>query len=207
MIPPGREDRGQATPLYMTAVVGLLFLVLVYFAFGQADLIRSGTQTAADAAAIAAAQDARDQLEVADFLDDLEDLVAGEVPSPPGSCGQAVRFAARNDATVTCDELTDGRWGFTVLATSGRPMGSSVIDGTEGEHATARATAVVEPRCTFEPLPEDSGEPPVEDDEDEEPTPSPGSIVCDSQSWDIDPERLDLLPDMADLFTVRLAED
>jgi hypothetical protein len=204
---PGREDAGQATPLYMTAVVGLLFLALVYLAFGQADLIRNGTQTAADAAALAAAQDARDQLDVADFLDDLEHLVAGEVPYPPGSCGQAVRFAARNDANVECDELTDGRWGFTVLARSGKPMGSSVVDGTEGEHATARATAVVTPRCTFEPLPEESEETPEEGGEGEEAKPSPGSIVCDSRSWDIDPERLDLLPAMADLFTVRLAED
>ncbi|MEU0394722.1 pilus assembly protein TadG-related protein [Streptomyces sp. NPDC006208] len=209
MILPRSEDRGQATPLYITAVVGLLFLALVYLAFGQADITRNGTQTAADAAALAAAQDSRNRLDVADFLDDLEGLVEGDVSIPPGGCGQAERFAARNDATAECRELTDGRWGFTVLARSAESMGNSIIDGTENQHAEARATAVIEPRCTFEPSPDET-EPPADEGEEgevEDSEPSPGTIVCDSQDWDIDPERLDLLPDMADLFTVRLAED
>ncbi|MFF3324614.1 pilus assembly protein TadG-related protein [Streptomyces sp. NPDC002889] len=211
-----QKDKGQATPLYMTAVVGLLFLALVYLAFGQADITRNGTQTAADAAALAAAQGSRDQLDVADFLDDLEGLVVGDVPYPPNSCGQAERFAALNDATAQCRELADGRWGFTVLSTSRKSMGNSIIDGTGSQHAQARATAVVEPRCSFDPAPDETaappetGEPPEDGEENEEgedEEPSPGTIVCDRQKWDIDPDRLDLLPAMADLFTVRLAED
>ncbi|MFJ3101473.1 pilus assembly protein TadG-related protein [Streptomyces sp. NPDC086835] len=204
----GREDSGQATPLYMAAVVGLLFLVLVYLAFGQADVTRNGTQTAADAAALAAAQDSRDRLELTDLLDDLEAILDGEVPAgTPDGCARAADFAGRNEAVADgCTPLNDGRWGFTVNVESQESMGDSIIEGTANKHATARATAVVEPRCTFTP-----GEPatpePGEGEEEDEPKPSPGKLLCDSDEWVIDPEEPDLLPDMADLFTVRLAED
>ncbi|MFF3287932.1 pilus assembly protein TadG-related protein [Streptomyces sp. NPDC003023] len=204
------RDRGQATPLYMAAVVGLLFLVLVYLAFGQADVTRNGTQTAADAAALAAAQESRDEFVLADFLDELEDIFDGDVPpGTPDGCARAVDFAARNDAVADygdCARLNDGRWGFTVDVRSRKSMGNSIIEGTGNKHATATATAVVEPRCTFTA---DEGEDPKpgEGDEDDQQKPSPGKLVCDSKDWVIDPENLDLLPDMADLFTVRLAED
>lgn len=178
-------------------MVGLLFFALVYLAFGQADITRNGTQTAADAAALAAAQESRDQLDLVDFIDDLEDLFDGDLIGTADGCTEAVRFAVQNDAnTIDCDALDDGRWGFTVVAKSGKSMGDSIIDGTEDQHATATATAVVEPRCTFTPA----------EDKDKEKKPSPGELVCDAQVWKIDPKNLDLLPDMADLFTVRLAE-
>jgi hypothetical protein len=196
--------------LYITAVVGLLFFALVYLALGQADIKRNGTQTAADAAALAAAQESRDQLDLAGFLDDLEDLFDGDVAGSASGCREAVRFAAHNGATtMRCDALTDGRWGFTVEARSEKSMGDSIIDGTEDQHATAKATAVIEPRCTF--TPDEAETPPAVDDpdtgEDKDKKRSPGKLVCDTQEWEIDPENLDLLPDMADLFTVRLAED
>lgn len=191
-------------------MVGLLFFALVYLAFGQADLRRNGTQTAADAAALAAAQGSRDQLDLADFLDDLEDLFDGDVTGTPPGCTEATRFAVQNDAkAIECDALRDGRWGFTVEVESERSMGDSIIDGTEDLHATAKATAVVEPRsCTF--TPDEAETPPADEDPDpgeDKDKPSPGKLVCDTGEWDIDPGSLDLLPDMADLFTVRLAED
>ena len=49
-------DAGQAFPIYITVVGGLLFLALAYFAVGQATVNRGGAQTAADAASLAAAQ-------------------------------------------------------------------------------------------------------------------------------------------------------
>lgn len=192
-------------------MVGLLFFALVYFAFGQADITRNGTQTAADAAALAAAQDSRDQLKLEDFLDDLDGLLEGNPAETPDGCVEAARFAARNDAdNLDCDVLSDGRWGFTVESRSRKPMGDSIIDGTENQHAQATATAVVEPRCTF--APDESAAPP-EGGDDRDPgkgndkKPSPGKLVCDTKDWIIDPEKPDLLPDMTDLFTVRLAED
>ncbi|UYQ66635.1 pilus assembly protein TadG-related protein [Streptomyces peucetius] len=206
-------DRGQATPIYMAAVVGLLFLVLVYLAFGQADVTRNGAQTAADAAALAAAKQSRDDLELVDVIDDLEAVFGGQVPADtPDGCMRAVDFAARNDAVAgyqDCVPLNDGRWGFTVDVKSRESMGNSVIDGTGSKHAMATATAVIEPRCTFMPEESEAPEPDEENEEaeDDKEKPSPGKLRCDAQDWDIDPENLDLLPDMADLFTVRLAED
>ncbi|MEV6395152.1 pilus assembly protein TadG-related protein [Streptomyces sp. NPDC051907] len=219
-MPQSGRDTGQATPLYMAAVVGLLFFALVYLALGQADITRNGTQTAADAAALAAAQESRDQLNLADYLEDLGGLFGDEVIGGNG-CAEAVNFAVKNGAAeeVGCDPLGD-RWGFSVEVTSAEPMGESIIDGTEDDHARAEATAVVESRCDFEPEePAEPAEPSEgEDDpdpgeeapdpgEDEEQKPSPGKLLCDTQEWTIDPENLELLPDMAELFTVRLAED
>jgi hypothetical protein len=69
--------------------------------------------------------------------------------------------------------------------------------------------AVVEPRCAFraaEPS-TDEGNPPSDPEDEEEKKPSPGKLVCDTRDWVIDPEHLDVVPDMADLFAVRLAED
>src|SRR4051794_28092055 len=56
------HDAGQAFPIYITVVGGLLFLAFAYLAVGQAAATRNGAQTAADAAALAAAQDLRDKL-------------------------------------------------------------------------------------------------------------------------------------------------
>lgn len=197
----------------MAAVVGLLFLVLVYLAFGQADVTRNGAQTAADAAALAAAKQSRDDLELVDVIDDLDAVFGGQVPADtPDGCMRAVDFAARNDAAAgyqDCVPLNDGRWGFTVDVKSRESMGNSVIDGTGSKHATATATAVIEPRCTFMPEESETPEPDEENEEaeDDKEKPSPGKLRCDAQDWEIDPQNLDLLPDMADLFTVRLAED
>ena len=55
-------DSGQAFPIYITVVGGLLCLALAYFAVGQAAVNRNGAQSAADAAALAAALNTRDEL-------------------------------------------------------------------------------------------------------------------------------------------------
>ncbi|MCG3041524.1 pilus assembly protein TadG-related protein [Streptomyces sp. S1A] len=215
MRPQRRHEEGQAAPLYITAVVGLLFLALAFFAFGQADVNRNGAQTAADAAALAAAKDSRDQLRggfLENILDGdyLDDLVNGNAPGTRSGCDAARRFAGLNEARTdaggfSCRPLPGSRWGFTVEVESRESMGESIIPGTDGKHAKATATAVVEPRCRFEPG-EDEDRGGDEPDEDEERKPSPGRIDCDGRDWVIDPENLDFLPDMADLFSVRLSE-
>jgi hypothetical protein len=43
---PERADAGQAFPIYITVVAGLLFLALAYLAVGQAAATRSEAQTA-----------------------------------------------------------------------------------------------------------------------------------------------------------------
>ncbi|GHH77366.1 hypothetical protein GCM10018793_25270 [Streptomyces sulfonofaciens] len=147
----------------------------------------------------------------------LRDVLDGDRIGTYDGCAEASRFAGLNDAgQVQCARLSDGRWGFHVKVTSNKPMGRSILPGTENKHANASATAVVQPRCRFEPnldddgsspspLPENVGGTPGGDDDDKKP--SPGKIACDDRDWQIDPDHLDLLPDMADLFTVRLAED
>lgn len=57
-----RGDAGQAFPIYVVMVAGLLFLAFAFFAVGKASATRNEAQGAADAAALAAAQDARDTL-------------------------------------------------------------------------------------------------------------------------------------------------
>ncbi|MFE1297392.1 pilus assembly protein TadG-related protein [Streptomyces sp. NPDC058731] len=217
-----RRDAGQAAPLYLTAVVGLLFVALLYFVFGKADVRRNEAQTAADSAALAAAMDSRDGLK-AGFLehildgDYLRDLLRGDPPGTADGCGEALRFAeengARTDGSFRCRPLTDGRWGFTVDLESGKTVGKSALPGTENKRARASATAVVEPLCRFDPdedsqTPPASRKPPGDDKPGAgEDKPSPGKIECDDgKDWIIDPAHLDLLPHMSDLFRVRLAD-
>lgn len=205
-----------------------MFLAFAYFAVGQAAATRNGAQTAADAAALAAAQDARDQLRdgwLAVILDPLawDQFLTGQGYVATLACDRAESFAAKNDAELWgngCAQLPLGEEGFRVQVRTRYTVGDSVIPGTEQQHATAEATAVLEPRCTFdapepdpepEPAPEpEPGEEPAPDPEPEpRPTPTaPAPIVglsCDGVPWEIDPEQPSL-PSAADLFTVRLAE-
>ncbi|GAA4902945.1 pilus assembly protein TadG-related protein [Streptomyces coeruleoprunus] len=173
-------------------VVSLLFLALAFFAVGQAGATRNGAQSAADAAALAAAKESRDLFEL-DGLDavSLGKLFDGRLTGDDG-CAASHDYAARNGATVeTCAMLGDGRWGFTVTVRSGKPVGDTILPGTESKYAVATATAIVVPQCTFEPA----------DDKD---APAPGSLDCDGTDVDLDPGDL---PDMSDLFKVRLVEN
>ncbi|MET9373318.1 pilus assembly protein TadG-related protein [Streptomyces sp. NPDC002992] len=209
-------DSGQAFPIYITVMAGLLFLAFVYFAVGQAAATRNGAQTAADAAALAAAQDAREQLRdgwLQVILDPTawERFLNGESYLVPRACEHAASFAARNGAELWsdgCARLPAGEEGFRVQVRTRYTVGESIIPGTEGQHATAEATAVLEPRCTFD-APEPTPEPTTEPEPDPRPTPTePVPILglsCDGDPWEIDPER-PRLPSAADLYAVRLAD-
>ncbi|MFD7899654.1 pilus assembly protein TadG-related protein [Streptomyces sp. NPDC059743] len=210
------RESGQAAPIYITMVAGLLFLAFAFFAVGQAGATRNGAQSAADAAALAAAQESRDQFRdglLGGLLDPdfLVDVFNGDTIGTYNGCQAASRFADENGADVlpgACGWLTDGRWGFRVEVVTQGTVGDSVLPGTENKRARAQATAIVVPRCTFEPA-EQEENPPEEGEEGAEGEPvSPGVLQCGGGTdWHIDPAKLDLLPDMADLFSVRLAED
>lgn len=218
------REAGQAAPIYITMVAGLLFLALAFFAVGQAGATRNGAQSAADAAALAAAQESRDQ-----FRDDLlgsllkpgylDDIFNGNPLGTFNGCAAAGRFADRNESDLDtskasggCDWTHDGRWAFTVDVITQKPMGDSVLPDTKDEKAEAHATAVVEPRCRFKPAEDDEPpggeepEEPGEPGEGEEKPVSPGELVCDGDELSIDPVN-PVLPDMSVLFSVRLAED
>ncbi|MER5968590.1 hypothetical protein ABT112_02395 [Streptomyces sp. NPDC002055] len=213
-------------------MAGLLFLAFAYFAVAQAVDRRSGGQTAADAAALAAAQDARAQLRTALLdplldLGDLLDLLNGQGVEFATACAEAQSFAARNDADVVggegCRRVDDG---FTVTVETRSTVGDSIVPGTENRHARATATAVVEPLCRVAPTPSgtasgrpDDGATGPADDEPEE-TDEPGGeedpeadeekpgleLDCDGQVWVIGPGDGAPLPEAADLFSVHLRD-
>ncbi|MEV4336344.1 pilus assembly protein TadG-related protein [Streptomyces sp. NPDC049590] len=221
---PARHDAGQAFPIYLTVVAGLLFLALAYLAVGQASVNRGGAQTAADAAALAAAQETRHQL--ADLwrenLDDPARWAAiFEGAGAGDSCWRADQLAARNDATATC--VFDAPLSYVVDARTNRSVGDSVVPGTENVHATAHARAVIEPLC--EPPEEEPGPPgppgpsePSGPSEEETGPPGRGSpppdpeddplppLTCEDKVWHPRPDDTTELPGPEDLFDVHLAD-
>ncbi|MFD5424645.1 pilus assembly protein TadG-related protein [Streptomyces sp. NPDC127084] len=156
------SDRGQAFPIYIMMVAGLLFLALAFFAVGKASATRNGAQGAADAAALAAALEARREMGP-DFLaalmvpHGLEEFFSS-ARSTGKSCVEAQRFADKNRADLVSNGL-DGpcAWSggvfqdeVTVNVRTRYTVGESVLPGTSERHATASATARVEFLCSWE---------------------------------------------------------
>ncbi|MFD5100995.1 pilus assembly protein TadG-related protein [Streptomyces albidochromogenes] len=200
MISSLRQDRGQTLPMYVVVVGGLLFLAFAYFAFAQAAAARNGGQSAADAAALAAAQEVRDELtdgfirelsspeRLIDWLDGRGAVGSGEAA--------ATQLAGENDSTLLNLTPTpiDGNPAFTAEIRTNYTVGDSIIPGTENNHARANATAVIEPRCNIR-----SGSDPLKLIE----------IDCEGGvRWEIDPKDIVEadLPYPNDLFSVHLAE-
>ncbi|MFW6694817.1 pilus assembly protein TadG-related protein [Streptomyces sp. MAR4 CNX-425] len=221
-----RSDAGQAFPLYITAIAGLLFLAVAYFAVGQAAANRNDAQGAADAAALAAAHDAREQLSDG-LLDTVldpgswDDILGGEGFEYGSACAAAQDFAAKNDAdTTSCDRVYDPDDGFTVTVRNRKAVDDTLVPGTESKRSEATATAVLESRCELRE-PDDTGDGGEDDgrgeddgggsggddaDDDENRDKPPLELDCDGRDWSIDPDDLDVLPDPGDLFSVRLVD-
>ncbi|GAA2735455.1 pilus assembly protein TadG-related protein [Streptomyces nogalater] len=190
---------------------------MAYLAVGQAAVNRGGAQTAADAAALAAAQETRDQL--ADlWLENLDDPASWRAifdgAGAGDSCWRADQLAARNDASVRC--AFDAPLSYVVDARTNKSVGDSVVPGTENVHATAHARAVIEPLCTppeelpgpgeEEPGPPEEGTEPSEGgDEPPEEAPLP-PLTCEDKVWHPEPDDTTELPGPEDLFDVHLAD-
>ncbi|MGW0615306.1 pilus assembly protein TadG-related protein [Streptomyces sp. NPDC002788] len=192
-------DVGQAFPIYITVVGGLLFLAFAYFAVGQAAVNRNGAQTAADAAALAAAQDRRDQLAdawVKDLLDPTkwQQIFDGNAEGLEPSCWRAHELAAHNDAQVKDNGcVQDGPLRFTVEVETNKSVGESIVPGTEERRANATASAVIEPLC----------EPPGEGGDGK----VLSTLACEGgKEWDLDADAPELVPKPEDLFDVHLAD-
>ncbi|MGK5631961.1 pilus assembly protein TadG-related protein [Streptomyces sp. URMC 123] len=203
----GPADAGQAFPVYITAVAGLLFLALAYFAVGMAAATRNEAQSAADAAALAAAQEYRDALR-ADFLRALQEgtpwqgLLDGLGADTGGVCAAADTFAGKNGASVMTCQPNAGARVFPVRVRTLQPVGDSVIPATKTSHATASATAVVEPLCAVDP---DAPEP--GSGEGEAPDGGgPLELRCDGEDLVLDPEDLTAFPEADELYSVGLAQ-
>ncbi|MEU2659044.1 hypothetical protein ABZ615_27460 [Streptomyces sp. NPDC007325] len=196
----------------------MLFLALVYFAVGQAAVLRNAAQTAADAAALGAAYDARDQLRdgwvgVISDPDQWQLFVEGKaLVDSDVACQRAVDLAADNDADV--DECSLAGLGFQVAVHTRETVGESVVPDTATHQAIATAQAVIEPRCSFSPPgppadPEPTTEPSPTSSAEPEPEPETEPIlglVCDGEALAIDPEE-PVLPEADLLFHVRLTGD
>lgn len=76
--------------------------------------------------------------------DEWKKLLEGGLLDADGACGAARDFAAKNDATADCEPDLPR---FTVEVTTTGTVGDSVVPGASGQHGTANATAVIEPRC------------------------------------------------------------
>ncbi|MGW0817553.1 pilus assembly protein TadG-related protein [Streptomyces viridiviolaceus] len=188
-------DAGQAFPIYITVVGGLLFLAFAYFAVGQAAATRNEARTAADAAALAAAQETRDQL--ADYWlenvlepESWQDIFDGLGPTGE-PCSRAAQLAEQNDARLDACHAK-GLLAYSVVVETNDPVGDTIVPGTEEQKATDSATAVIEPRCSFELPTEDAGDDVLP------------RLDCEGQYWDLDPEDLVELPEPQDLFDVHL---
>ncbi|MEU0140906.1 MULTISPECIES: pilus assembly protein TadG-related protein [Streptomyces] len=191
-------DRGQALPLFIWITGIILFVAFAFFAFAQAAVARSGAQAAADSAAIAAAQEGRNDL-VDGLLnsigegDDWVDWLTGVAPHGANARDAASDLAAQNDASVLTVEEVSARGldGYSVSVETRYTVGESVIPGTESMRAKADAVAIIEPRC----------------DVQESSNPSDSvSFVCDGDVFELDPEDFEEsdVPDSSILFSVYL---
>ncbi|MCU4746955.1 MULTISPECIES: pilus assembly protein TadG-related protein [unclassified Streptomyces] len=182
------DSTGAVFPLYIWVITTVLAVALIFFVFAQAAVVRSAGQSAADAAALAAAQEARDRL--LEGGGDWGDILAGDGFAVGSACAEAGRLAARNDASVVSCEADRARVGYTVVVATGRTVGESLIPGTENQTAEARATAVIRGLCD------------VATDEDDL-----VELRCEEdQRWSFDPEDEETWPDARDLFRVYLDE-
>ncbi|MET7568160.1 pilus assembly protein TadG-related protein [Streptomyces sp. NPDC005492] len=192
-------DAGQAFPIYITVVGGLLFLALAYFAVGQAAVNRNGAQTAADAAALAAAQDTRDKLAgewVQDVLDPTQwQAIFGGQGVAFGGCNRADQLAAQNDADVLTCAGNPSLLRYDVNVQTRKTMGESIVPVTASKKSKAFAAAVIEPLCTFKLPGADAGDDVL-----------PQLTCKDGRNWDLDPADLTDLPGPEDLFDVHLAD-
>ncbi|MFJ2745080.1 pilus assembly protein TadG-related protein [Streptomyces sp. NPDC087440] len=202
-VPSFNCDRGQAFPIYIMSVGILLFVAFALFVFAQAASARSGGQSAADAAALAAAQDSRDEY-TENFFRDIIDPATwvlwlegqGEVAS--GAAGAAV-LANENKSNLTAGPTSTRDGGFPAREVTIQTRftgGDSVVPGIETRTAQASATAVIKPRCFIGP--------------ESDPTKLVFVHCKDGAVWEIDPKKIvnvpDLLPKPQDLFDVHLVK-
>ncbi|GGS88798.1 MULTISPECIES: pilus assembly protein TadG-related protein [Streptomyces] len=208
-----RSDRGQAFPIYVVAIAALLFAALAFFVVGMAGATRSDAQGAADAAALAAAREARDNVFIGLDLTalrptDWQTIVEGRSIEARGACAKAVEFAALNDATAQCRAALPE---FAVSVTTNGTVGSSVVPGSSDMQARASATAVIEPRCSLRsapvPAPTPTGSSSPAPSMSPSPAPAGVAFVCRGKLLQLDPAKPGPLQRLARaLFTVRLAD-
>lgn len=152
----GREE-GQVLPLLLTAVIAIVAMTMLIMQVGRAGLLRTQSQTAADAAALAAMEAIRDDWRAG--------LAAGHLPFHGyEDYTDIAREAAADYARRNGGELADfdfdsgfGRYAVTVRTRSAERQRGD-LEEVEDERATATAHAsLTAPNCFLSP---DPGPPP-----------------------------------------------
>ncbi|MFK0232434.1 pilus assembly protein TadG-related protein [Streptomyces vinaceus] len=200
-------DKGQAFPIYIVLVAGLLFAGFAFFVVGMAGTTRSNAQGAADAAALAAAREARDNVFLGlDLLAlkpaDWEKIVNGDLLDGTGACGAAAEFAALNNASANCTAAIPQ---FTVMVTTNDTVGKSVIPASGDMRGKATAKARIEPRCSLGSAPTPTPTPTPSPSA----TPGAGTVTfeCSGKALSLDPAKPGPLSQLARaLFAVRLVD-
>ncbi|MFG2294899.1 pilus assembly protein TadG-related protein [Streptomyces sp. NPDC048603] len=208
------RDSGQAFPLYVGMFALLLFAAFAFFVVGMAGATRSQAQGAADAAALAAARDVRDNvfsgLDLTELRpEDWQGILDGKGFDASDACAAAEELAGLNRANEVRAGCEVALPRFTVSVQTDDPVGKSVIPGTQNGHATATATAVIEPRCWLAPVPTPGPTPPPTDPPDGgtgKPDPDPIDFECvEGKAFKLDPLNPGELSDLArSMFKVRL---
>ena len=133
---PGGQD-GQMLPVIAMLLVGILGLGVLAVQIGKATVLRSDAQTAADAAALAAAREIRDQLSAQVAATGTSSL---ELVDDVRVQAQAARYAGLNDAVLSRDVERDGA-DVRVWVRTRRAQGAGAPGGSEDKHGEARARA------------------------------------------------------------------
>jgi hypothetical protein len=164
-----RGDAGQMTPVIVMLLAGIVGLGVVAVQVGKATVLRSDAQTAADAAALAAARDVRDQLSEQVAATGTSSLAAIDDVRVQAA---ASNYARANDARLTRTVERDGAdvkvWVETV-----RTQGDGAPKELQDRGAEARARARLELLPVFPGGSSGGGAPP----------PSGGSPKISAAEW------------------------
>ncbi|GAB3967164.1 pilus assembly protein TadG-related protein [Streptomyces sparsus] len=181
---------------------GLFFLAFAYFAVGQAAANRNESQGAADAAALAAAHEARDYLAEA-LLESISDptswgdlLDAGPFAAP-SACDVAQEFAHKNNADLeNCNLLAWPGRGYEVTVIGREGVVNSVVPGGDATRSKNSASAAIEPLCRID----------LDDIAEDEASDAPIELRCKDGRVVIDPDQPRIPSVISKIFAVRLVE-
>lgn len=160
----GRESRGeegQVIPLLLTAIIAIVALTMLIMQVGRAGLLRTQSQTAADAAALAAMEAIRDDWRAG--------LAAGHLPFHDYedytdiAREAAADYASRNGGELTDFDFTGGfnQYVVTVRTRSAEKQGGD-LEEVDDERAAATAHAsMTAPDCDIQPAPQNAGSVPL----------------------------------------------
>lgn len=138
-----REQAGSISPLMLGVIATALFLTVGLLQVGWAGALRAQAQTAADAAALAAAEELKAQLQTLLLQTGFNEL---GLPLDVGAMRSAAEdYAARNGATVTAFDFDHSEWEVFVRTASADALrGEGWLSDTAGRRGVSEARATLD---------------------------------------------------------------